>query len=158
MLLLILASAKNSTLQRSPKSTNLISPVNASEEVGDNGRYVKKYKTSTIHLIVILNKTMAFKNLTVKYLHKEIEWEPRQQNVRKELHDVENSEHHPINKPLCVVLFVCTFHSFNPKKRHSGVKQICLGMKYRTTTRIQALVNAERMGQPGVLLFRFKQA
>lgn len=117
MLLLILASTKNYTLQRSPKSTNLISPVNASEEVGDNGRYVKKYKTSTIHLIFILNKTMAFKNLTVKYLHKEIEWEPRQQNVRKELHDVENSEHHPINKPLCVVLFVCTFHSFNPKKK-----------------------------------------
>lgn len=57
------------------KFINLILLVNVSEEVGDNGCYVKKYKIFIIYLIVILNKIMVFRNLIVKYFYKEIEWE-----------------------------------------------------------------------------------
>lgn len=67
---------------------------------------------------------MYIKSTDIAYLHKEIQREPREKDVREELDNVERSEDNPIDQPLSIVVFSGTFHGFYTENTSKGLHSI----------------------------------
>lgn len=62
-------------------------------------------------------KNLKKNTLKLTYLSSVIKWKPRQKDVSKEFCHTEHTIHNPVGKPLCVVLFICTFNCFDSRNK-----------------------------------------
>ena len=46
------------------------------------------------------------------YLEEPVERDPEEEDVSEELDQSKGAVHHPVDQPLCVIVFVCAFNGF----------------------------------------------
>jgi len=68
------------------------------------------------------------------HLQEPVEWNPRQQDVGKELGQRENAVDHPVRQPLRVVLFVHRFNRLHATRQATADQQQRVAPLARATT------------------------
>lgn len=60
------------------------------------------------------------------HLKSVVEWKPVEENIREELAQAEDTIHHPVRQPFCVVFFARTFNGFDSADARGNKLSECL--------------------------------
>lgn len=58
------------------------------------------------------------------HLKSVVKWEPVEENIREELAQTEDTVHHPVGQPFCVIFFARAFDGFDSAQSWSIVKEL----------------------------------